>query len=287
LKRRPEILGYVPQELMHSFSLVLEFPEGSELEAAIRTRQGERGLLVAGGELRYGNETASCKGGEREEISRLVLTHSYGNSRTRLTLNGKELLCAVEQLEPLAFVIQPLKGDRKGKLMLFRGALNDVEIAALEKGAFLKASLEVYAAISGQSGNRASGGGEILGSLPEVEKAVKTLELKVDQADRERIATPVFKDKEAVAMSAGELEKFCGSFHGEQCGDIEIGLAGSRLILKAFGNQAEIFPESALKFFVRHPYEITVTFSSDLKEVELNLAGQRFPARRTAGQKQR
>jgi hypothetical protein len=73
----------------------------------------------------------------------LVLSHYTARGETLFFIDGKLAGRVSERLEPNRFVVGGVQADYKD-LMIYRSALNADEIAALEGGRLLQASLEVY-----------------------------------------------------------------------------------------------------------------------------------------------
>ena len=73
----------------------------------------------------------------------LVLSHYTARGETLFFVDGKLAGSVSERLEPNRFVVGGVQADYKD-LLIYRSALNADEIAALESGRLLQASLEVY-----------------------------------------------------------------------------------------------------------------------------------------------
>jgi lysophospholipase L1-like esterase len=78
---------------------------------------------------------------------RLVLSHYAARGETLFFVDGKLAGAVAERLEPKRFGLGGLQADYKD-LLIYRSALNRDEVAALESGRLLQASLEVYSPLN-------------------------------------------------------------------------------------------------------------------------------------------
>jgi hypothetical protein len=78
---------------------------------------------------------------------RLVLSHYTARGETLFFVDGTLAGTVPERLEPNRFGLGGVQADYKD-LLIYRSALNPDEVAALESGRLLQASLEVYAPLT-------------------------------------------------------------------------------------------------------------------------------------------
>jgi len=79
---------------------------------------------------------------------RVLVSHYTARGETLFFVDGKLAGATAERLEPKNFALGgPGEADFKD-LMIYRSALNADEVAALESGRLLQASLEVYAPLT-------------------------------------------------------------------------------------------------------------------------------------------
>jgi hypothetical protein len=77
----------------------------------------------------------------------LVLSHYTARGETLFFVDGTLAAAVPERLEPNRFGLGGVPADYKD-LLIYRAALNADEVAALESGKLLQASLEVYSPLS-------------------------------------------------------------------------------------------------------------------------------------------
>ena len=78
----------------------------------------------------------------------VVVSHYTARGETLFFVDGKLAGATAERLEPKSFALGgPGEADFKD-LLIYRSALNADEVAALERGALLQASLEVYSPLT-------------------------------------------------------------------------------------------------------------------------------------------
>jgi lysophospholipase L1-like esterase len=171
-------ITFTPDASMHpfAFGITVRAPRegdvatvsGHTLEAAMAMKKEERAggrgslefettTLTAGApfvatigvERGVWTYTASTHGKVVSEVKadaaphHLVLSHYTARGETLFFVDGKLAGRVSERLEPNRFVVGGVQADYKD-LMIYRSALNADEIAALESGHLLQASLEVY-----------------------------------------------------------------------------------------------------------------------------------------------
>ena len=179
-------LTFAPQETMHPFalSLMVRAQESGTLTtisgATLRTRTETRpnegqpftattldtdtpfaaSLAVQNGTFVYKSAAATVvDSGVRADAQwhQVVLSHLTARAETLLFVDGKLTGKVTERLEPTRFVVGgpgasgaaagPKQADYKD-LFLYRAALNADEVAALNRGRMLKASLEIYSPLN-------------------------------------------------------------------------------------------------------------------------------------------
>jgi lysophospholipase L1-like esterase len=171
-------ITFTPDASMHpfAFGITVRAPRegevatvsGHTLEAAMTMKKEERAggrgslefettTLTAGApfvatigvERGVWTYTASTHGKVMSEVKadaaphHLVLSHYTARGETLFFVDGKLAGRISERLEPNRFVVGGVQADYKD-LLIYRSALNADEIAALESGRLLQASLEVY-----------------------------------------------------------------------------------------------------------------------------------------------
>jgi hypothetical protein len=179
-------LTFAPQETMHPFALslmvraqesgTLATISGATLLTRTETRPNEgqpftattlytdkpfaASMAVQNGKFAYRSAAGTVvDSGVRADAQwhQIVLSHFTARAETLLFVDGKLTGKVTERLEPTRFVVGgpgasgaaagPKQADYKD-LFLYRSALNADEVAALNQGRMLKASLEIYSPLN-------------------------------------------------------------------------------------------------------------------------------------------
>jgi lysophospholipase L1-like esterase len=102
------------------------------------------------GAIGYHSETAgtlvSLSKSNDDIWHHIVVSHLYAHGQTFLYVDGKKIGALCERVDPSVFTIGPEFGTADYReWMIYRAALNDMEVKALHEGTLLQASLELYA----------------------------------------------------------------------------------------------------------------------------------------------
>ena len=200
-----------------------------------------------------------------------MLTHGYLTQKTVLYLDDKKAGEVMEQLEPVRFLI----GNNTGKvgykdLYIFRGALNQNEVAALSEGKKIQASLEVFSTLADPSlspGMKLNNLAISLGSAQldskDDDQLSSILEKKIDQAEIVRKNELKVEHKKAIALDPKIYDLYIGQYEVAPDDFFVIEKKNDQLYFVDRGNSAELLPETINKFFINYPADLTVLFELD------------------------
>jgi len=110
--------------------------------ASIGVREGRWAYVAADGSVVRSNVKADGR------AHRLFVSHYTARGETLFFVDGVLAGTAAERLEPKLFSLGGPRGADFKDLLIYRSALNADEIAALESGRLLQASLEVYSPLA-------------------------------------------------------------------------------------------------------------------------------------------
>lgn len=149
----------IPENIMHSFTNVVDIRTTATGVIATFTSNSTQGLLriESNGMLSYLSPgattltgTAAVNDGQWHKIS---LTHYYALGKTNVYVDNTLVGSVSEKLVPTEFTINPETAPTAVDYrdwMLYRSAMNNSEITALNAGKMLKSSLEIYAPLDEQ-----------------------------------------------------------------------------------------------------------------------------------------
>jgi len=149
----------VPENIVHSFTNVVDIRTIATGLVATFTSNSTQGLLriESNGTLSYISPggttitgTATVNDGQWHKIS---LTHYYALGKTNVYVDNTLVGSVSEKLVPTEFTINPETAPTAVDYrdwMLYRSAMNNSEITALNAGKILKSSLEIYAPLDEQ-----------------------------------------------------------------------------------------------------------------------------------------
>lgn len=269
-------LNFIPEDVIHSFSIYLEVKNSKDFDIDIQKIENTSKISVRNNNLEYvQNNIVSNKIKLQKKNYKLVVTHSYANEKTDIFIDGIKILSVPEKNEPINFVIKSEKTLQCRNLIIYRTCLNSNEIATLQTGNLLNGGLEFYSPLFQTTQNLALSNSVLTTNETEIEIRIKNITEKIEKSNIERNNTPIFVDKIAIQLSTSELQKFAGNYFNEMLGDVIVFVEDNKLFINTMGgNISEILPESQNKFFVKSPYDITITFNSDVNTLELNMMGR-------------
>jgi len=269
-------ISYIPAEVMHSFSFGFSYStSGQGLLAEIRLPGADLKIMLNNtGSLVYqsqGKSIVSNQKPEKKQFHKVMLTHGYLTQKTVLYLDDKKAGEVMEQLEPVRFLI----GNNTGKvgykdLYIFRGALNQNEVAALSEGKKIQASLEVFSTLADPSlspGMKLNNLAISLGSAQldskDDDQLSSILKKKIDQAEIVRKNELKVEHKKAIALDPKIYDLYIGQYEVAPDDFFVIEKKNDQLYFVDRGNSAELLPETINKFFINYPADLTVLFELD------------------------
>jgi len=263
-------ISYVPNDVMHSFAMA--FDVRTSAPGRIATIYGADDAINIDvdntGRFRFESPGASaivsaqkCADGAWH---RLTVSHHYLLGRTEYFLDGRWISARKQQLAPTQFV---LGGDRTGRgatpadyrrLLIYRAPLNDDEVKALEDGASLQASLEVFAPLNGERlvpdtalTNTAQSTARVHAYPTDATTAVAELTQKIaGAANDKRFIDP--DEPKPVDVDPAILKSYVGIYRAEPGLDIIISYEDGRLLFSPNGQgKTPLYPKSDTAFFMK------------------------------------
>jgi lysophospholipase L1-like esterase len=143
----PASVRFQAADTMHSWATAFYFrcrQDGGL--AAIESEAASAEISILDGKLAY-QSLASESNVTDGQWHQAVISHRYAQRQTQLFVDGRSVGTLAEQVEPNAFMLggdSLTEADYK-EWLVYRAALNDLEVQALWEGQLLQASLEVYA----------------------------------------------------------------------------------------------------------------------------------------------
>jgi lysophospholipase L1-like esterase len=308
----PAPLCFIPDDLMHSFTASFEVRTGAAGTIAVVAAGKAAPSIAIGEDGRIAYTGSSSKrirsalpdnsGGWRH----VVLSHRHLQGETLLFVDGGLAGKVQERLEPRAFVVggpgeespgrAPVRADFR-EWLVFRSALNADEVAAINKGKFIRASLEVYAPLDDDSlgkdgtvANLARSTSTVRCRHTDMKQALTAIEEKIAAAAKARASEPVFEEKKPIEVDPAIYDAFEGEYEVAPGFAIKVFREGDRLFAEPQGQgRAELFPESEteseIRFFIKFPIEeITITFvrdgNGDVTQMIFAVGGDEMPAKK-------
>ena len=284
---RAEIVSYVPDDILHSFTSVFSVrPASPGVAAAVRSAGGGTAkiLITKKGGVEFRSATgaaftaqASLLDGSWHSIG---LAHHFLKKESRLFVDGRLLITIPENILPVEFLLGGVedrsfpsaKGDYR-EWLVYRSVLNTAEMAALQAGKLLHSSLEVYAPMQGEKlerdrvlENRAQSMARVIFSPSRSDWDISRLEADITRAENDEKVFVDPAEKRPVSLPPHALEACIGVYEVAPDLILTVEKAGARLFLLingGDGGKTELFPLSKERFFVRSVGpEIEVLFPS-------------------------
>lgn len=154
-------LDFKSKDTIHSFSLAffvhsnndgtLAAIEGKNSVATVNMKDGKFGYLSSNG-----SSTGTAVDGTDGRWHHIVVSHRYAHGETLFFVDGDLIGSVREQFAPRKFTLgaKNLKEANFKELLIYRSALNDLEVKTIGQGTLLQASLEVYAPLEEHIFNR-------------------------------------------------------------------------------------------------------------------------------------
>ncbi len=154
-------LEFTSKNTIHSFSLgffvhsnndgTLAAIEGKNSVATVEMKDGTFVYLSSNGK-----SAGSAIDGTDGRWHHIVVSHRYAHSETLFFVDGNLIGSVKERFAPGKFTLgaKNLKEANFKELLIYRSALNDLEVKTIGQGTLLQASLEVYAPLEEHIFNR-------------------------------------------------------------------------------------------------------------------------------------
>lgn len=154
-------LEFTSKNTIHSFSLgffvhsnndgTLAAIEGKNSVATVEMKDGTFAYLSSNGK-----STGSAIDGTDGRWHHIVVSHRYAHGETLFFVDGDFIGSVKERFAPRKFTLgaKNLKEANFKELLIYRSALNDLEVKTIGQGTLLQASLEVYAPLEEHIFNR-------------------------------------------------------------------------------------------------------------------------------------
>lgn len=145
-------LRFNSKDTIHSFALVFHIHSNHDgLLASIESKNSTATVNMKDGKFVYtssnGRSTGSEIDGTDGKWHHIVVSHRYAHGETLFFVDGEFIGAVRERFAPKRFMLggKDLKEADFKELLIYRSALNDLEVKALCEGTLLQASLEIYA----------------------------------------------------------------------------------------------------------------------------------------------
>ncbi|MFC2097163.1 GDSL-type esterase/lipase family protein [Bacteroidota bacterium] len=290
-------VGYVPTDVIHSFSFGFSFKTKSmgTLAAINVDNILHKISLNNDGYLLYKSDnksTASKHRIEKNKWHNLFITHSYLSNKTILYIDGIKQAVIAEQIEPIQFLVgNNSKNVLYRNMMIYRGALNKDEISALENGKMIHAGLEIYSLLDDTDIIKNKKLNNIAVSLAnavvEPDENNKQIANILDRIEKARVARNneiKVKHKKAIKLNSEIYNLYVGKYEIAPGDYFLIEKEDDKLYFVDRGNKAELLPETKTKFFIKYPAELTVLFEIDenekVKGLIFSMNGREMKAKR-------
>ncbi|MFH0734961.1 MAG: SGNH/GDSL hydrolase family protein [bacterium] len=272
---------YVPDNILHSFSIILEMQEYKDFRINIKNTKTNILVNFDGIECKYlrNNKLIAkkkCLNGKHQ----VALVYSNCMEKLAVYLDGIPVIMLHEKLEPIQFSFSSKSVAACKNLFIYRSALSVNNLINLDNNKIISASLDLYSDLGKSIQNLALSNTALYLSDKQARDKSDILKILIQNADIERKKTPIFKEKKPIRLSTQILNKYIGSYFSDRKEEMRVYLKDGKMVLNAFGNEAELIPESKNVFFIRYPGEITITFNETGNNLDLNLMGNHIIADR-------
>lgn len=287
---------YVPSDVVHSFafSFCARASRPATLATIVHT-QGVFTLLVNSrgkAALEENNKVVfESKGVVLDGLHHFLINHNYLNRQIEWWIDGELAFAQHEQMEPICFEVHTSdKHTDIRNFLIYRASLHADEIMTVATGVPPLASLE-YAALANNpsegwpiSANQAAATCEATLDTEVKNERIGTLKQKMAAAHVARQSEPFFPPKKPIAATPGLYGRFAGKYQIAENDFFVITLDQSKLYMEDRGNKAELLPESAVKFFIHYPADLTVEFIEDgsgrVTELVFSMNGREMRAKK-------
>jgi len=293
-------VSYIPNDVMHSFTLAFQLKVGSKGQVAeIQTMNGIHEFSVdKKGRLSYESPAGkiTTSGNILEDRTFwIILTHQYLTGETKLYLDDELQGIVHEQLEPLCFTLGNHRSKAGyNKLFLFRAALNQEEVTMISKDRKYHASMELAAPLPRDDDEANIKGQELANNAMSLQYAkldpdniqadIDALTHKILEAREARENELKVKHRQAIEIDPSILDQYTGSYEIEPNDNMIVVKEDNKLYLDDHGRKAEILPEGDDQFFIQYPGDILVIFNRDeegmISGLTFSMNGREMKARR-------
>lgn len=266
-------ITYIPSEVMHSFtvSFSLQAPQNGNILEINTTGGIKRISLDNRGVIHYDGKATDIEL-NNNSIYNFTLTYHHLIGENKLYIDGKTLLEAKDQYEPLIFILGG--GNQQmgiSRLMIFRGALNIDEVNALHLGKAIDASLEVaslmfeddFTPYGKELKNHALSNGHARVDADDMDKASAALQQKIEDAYIKRENELKVEHRKAIDVNPEKLLEYEGTYEIEPGDNLIVTKEDNMLFLDDHGRKAEILPYEEDNFFIHYPGDILILFERD------------------------
>ncbi len=151
--KHPASVRFTVDDTMHSWATVFSVRTKQDgVLAVIEGKTPHAEISVLNGNIAYQSITSKTAMDDGQ-WHLIALSHRYAQGKTQLFVDGRLIGTITEQIEPKAFTLgghHAASADFK-EWLIYRAALNDLEVQALHEGQLLQASLELYAPLQDSS----------------------------------------------------------------------------------------------------------------------------------------
>ncbi len=295
---KQHLLSYIPSQVMHPFSMAFSVkatidgplaeidwgPESLRLNC-------EQGLLVCSTASQQLQSTIKITDGAWHTVT---VSHRHLPGLTTLYLDGSPLGQLTGSRIPRQFILGPrgARGVSLRNLLIYRAALNDDEAALLSRGKLWRGSLEVFSpldeAVRAKQTvkNLAPAEAPLIPLTRKFTEPRARIEAQIEAGQKQQREETVFPEKKTITLPPFSEGRYVGCFEIAPGDRVNIDWRGNTFYIVDRGQNQDIYPETAERFFIRHPLmEIEILFSDLTRgaynELKMTINGQlRLAARR-------
>lgn len=179
-------LDFTSKDTIHSFSLAFFAHSNNDgTLAAIESQNSVATVNMKDGKFNYlssnGRSTGTAVDGTDGRWHHIVVSHRYAHGETLFFVDGDLIGSVRERFAPEKFILggKNLEEANFKELLVYRSALNDLEVKTLGEGSLLQASLEVYAPLEEHILNRNKPVKNLAQSLSQVFYRTRKVPIKI------------------------------------------------------------------------------------------------------------
>ncbi len=288
-KSKTEQLYYIPQKIVHSFSVGFDFmttKSGTLAELVLDGRELPVSLNKQNEIVYQGLEHILKSKPIKTDIwNSIVISHNYAGGFTELFLNGKLVGQIKERFEVAGFILAADIKSLKCKDMFFtRAALNPIEVSQMDQLSDLP-GLEIYAPLNnGEVQNYALSNAKLIEDFADFVEQLCASKKNIVEANCQREHELYFPPKHAITIDPESLDEYAGRYVIEGDDAFLVYVQDNKLYFEDRGRSSEILPEKKDVFFILYPGELLFTFERNkngtIESLIANFNGHKIKGKR-------